>query len=140
MLVNMMAALIVKADVDGIGKVLNFITAELSGCPADVRPDILVAAEEIFVNIASYAYPPDAVGDAALSISIGGDAVIRFEDTGLPYNPLSQADPDLSVPLMEREIGGLGIYFVKNLMDKVEYEFTGGKNILTITKALIKPR
>jgi anti-sigma regulatory factor (Ser/Thr protein kinase) len=97
-----------------------------------------VAAEEIFVNIANYAYPPGETGD--VFISVKGDAVLRFEDTGQPYNPLEKADPDLDVPLMEREIGGLGIYLVKNLMDKVEYEHTGGKNVLTITKSLFQSR
>jgi anti-sigma regulatory factor (Ser/Thr protein kinase) len=133
-----MKTLTVKAGKDIIGEVMDFMTAEMErhSFPANLQTDVLVAVEEILSNIADYAYPPGQEGDVTLSMSVAGEAVVRFEDTGKPYNPLEKADPALDIPLMEREIGGLGIYFVKNLMDKVEYEYTDNKNVLTITKGL----
>jgi anti-sigma regulatory factor (Ser/Thr protein kinase) len=135
------ATLTTQAGRDGLAKAMDFVEAELirKNLPAKIHADILVATEEIFSNIAKYAYPPDTEGVVVLSVSVGGEAVIRFEDAGQPYNPLETANPNLDVPLTEREIGGLGVYFVKNLMDRVEYEFADGKNILTVTKVLSTP-
>ena len=136
----MMEKITLRACPKNAGALLAFVTAELvrHGFPAAYHSDVLVAAEEIFVNIASYAYPPDKGGEVSVSVSVDRDAVIRFEDMGQPYNPLERGGPNLDVPLIEREIGGLGIYFVKNLMDKVEYEHKDGKNILTMTKSGVK--
>jgi len=133
-----MTTLNIKANADLTGKAMDFVDAELvrHSFPADLCPDILIAVEEIFVNIATYAYEPIEEGDVSISVTIDEKAVIRFEDSGLPFNPLKMEDPDLDAPIMEREIGGLGIHFVKNLMDEVEYAYIGGKNILTITKSV----
>ena len=128
----------VKAQPANTEAVFEFVTTGLEshGAPSGTIPEILIAVEEIFLNIAQHAYPPDQEGEASIYISFGSEAVIRFEDSGKPFNPLEREGPNLDVPLMEREIGGLGIHFVKNLMDKVEYEYTGGKNVLTITKSI----
>ncbi len=91
--------------------------------------------EEIFVNIASYAYSPGN-GNAVIFISVTDQIVIRFEDTGKPYNPLAKPEPDLDKPLMDRDIGGLGVFLVKKLMDNVEYTRVGNKNVLVMTKGL----
>ncbi|MCL2627694.1 MAG: ATP-binding protein [Oscillospiraceae bacterium] len=130
----------IKADTDLTAEVMNFMDAELlrNSFPVDLQPEILIAVEEIFVNIASYAYKPAQDGYVELFVEIGEKAVIRFEDTGLPFNPLDGDEPDLNTSIMEREIGGLGIHFVKNMMDEVEYVYADGKNILTITKAVSK--
>ena len=130
------AVFLVKACRANVEEALNFICSELEAhhFPASLQSDILVAVEEIFVNIASYAFEPNQEKDVTISVSVGREAVIRFEDAGRPFNPWDQSGPDLDIPLTEREIGGLGIYLAKKLMDKVEYEYTGGKNILTITK------
>ena len=94
------------------------------------------AAEEIFLNIINYAYK-SVNGDVMISISAGGDeAEIRFEDTGIPFDPLKLPDPDLSNHLEDQKKGGLGVFIVKKLMDKVDYKRTGEKNILTIVKKI----
>jgi len=135
-----MASLSIKANTKYSGEVTDFITAELMrhDFPTDLQPDILIAVEEIFVNIASYAYEPAQDGIVSLYVSINENAVIRFEDSGKPFDPLKSNDPDLETPIIERKIGGLGIHFVKKLMDDVEYVYEGGKNILTITKGITK--
>jgi len=130
----------IRAIAENASKAMDFVEAELLRCgfSPDVQPEILIAVEEVFLNIATYAYKPAAGGDVKLSVTVNGKAVIRFEDFGQPFNPLQISDPDLDVPIMEREIGGLGIHFVKNLMDRVEYGYSDGKNILTISKAVSK--
>ena len=127
--------LILIADTKNTDKVLDFINEELEmyNFPDDLLPDINVAVEEIFVNIASYAYQPDT-GYASISITVGNEAVIRIEDTVIPFNPLEQPTPDMDIPLMEREIGGLGIYFARKLMDEVLYKYEDNKNVLTLIK------
>jgi len=132
-----MKELIVEAKIERINEVFDFINAELEHhtCPPELQSNINIAAEEIFTNIANYAYP-SAKGNAVISITVGEEAVIRFEDTGKPYNPLEHPAPDLDKPLMERKIGGLGIFLVKNLMDKVEYVRMDDKNLLVLTKKI----
>jgi len=135
-----MVTLNIKANMDNTGEAMDFVAAELvrHDFPANLRPEILIAVEEVFLNIASYAYEPAQEGNVKLSVSVNGKAVIRFEDSGLPFNPLESDDPDLDTPIMERKIGGLGIHFVKNLMDDVKYENINERNILTISKSVSK--
>ena len=97
---------------------------------------ILIAAEEIFVNIASYAYGQET-GSAEIRMTVeDGCAGIEFRDSGTPFDPLAKADPDVTLPAEERQIGGLGIFMVKKSMDDVQYRYEGGENILTIRKKL----
>jgi sigma-B regulation protein RsbU (phosphoserine phosphatase) len=134
---NPLKKLEIEAGIENLNKVLEFVNTELDqrGCPSGIQGEIDTAAEEIFMNIANYAYNPDK-GNAAIFISVTDKAIIRFEDTGRPYNPLEQAGPDLNKPLMEREPGGLGIFLVLKLMDNVEYSRVENKNVLVITKAI----
>ena len=119
---------------------MDFIDKELLkyDLAAWLRPEILIAAEEIFVNIASYAYKPAEEGYVKLTVSVENRAkvIIQFEDSGLPFNPLEVQTPDLDAPIMERKIGGLGIHYVRNLMDEVRYLYADGMNNLTISKKL----
>ena len=95
-----------------------------------------LAVEEIFVNIAYYAYAPK-VGMAVISIDISGGPVrIVFMDHGIPYDPLAREDPDITLPPEERGIGGLGIFMVKKSVDDIKYEYKDGQNILTIIKEI----
>ena len=94
---------------------------------------IRIAVDEIFSNIARYAYNP-GVGGATVRIAVDDDITIEFEDSGAAYDPLDNEAPDISLSAEEREIGGLGLFMVKNLMDSVEYRRAGTKNILTIRK------
>jgi len=129
----------INASLENLNKALDFINTELErhGCSKDIRGKIEIAVEEIFVNIADYAYSPDS-GNAVIFLSVTDTITIRFEDTGKPYNPLEKPEPDLSKPLMERDIGGLGVFLVKKLMDNVEYSRVGNKNVLVMTKAINK--
>ena len=145
----------VEASKDNLESVLEFVKKELEwyNLFGEVLGDIIVATEEIFVNIANYAYNPEERGGVEISVQLSppdvppggfvgkeptdssmGKVVISFTDNGSPFSPLERADPDLDLPLAEREIGGLGVFMVKKLMDKVDYCYLDNKNILTITK------
>ena len=131
-----MKEITVIASIENIDEILDFVNAELDLCgfPPELIPDINVAVEEIFINISDYAYE-SVQGDVTLRISVGDEeALFRFEDSGKPFNPLEVPPPDLDKPVMERDIGGLGIHFVRNIMDDVAYSYSGGKNILTMKK------
>ena len=133
-----MKVLKVEANVDKLPEVLSFADGILEeyDCPLKVQMQLDIAIEELFVNIARYAYT-SGTGDAVISIDVTDDprgAVITFEDEGIPYDPLKKEDPDISLTAEERPIGGLGIYMVKKSMDDVSYRYEDGKNILTICK------
>ena len=99
----------------------------------DKKNEITTAVEEIFINISEYAYD-HGHGNVKISIDTETDTIITFEDTGKPYNPVEHPNPDLHKSINDRQIGGLGIYLVKNLMDNVEYKRDKNKNILTMVK------
>ena len=97
-----------------------------------------LAVEEVFVNIAKYAYAPDK-GRAVVRVEVCDDPVqvkITFLDHGKPYDPLAKDDPDVTLPVEVRPVGGLGIFMVKQSMDDVKYEYKDGTNILTLVKSL----
>ena len=128
----------VKAEVSELDKVLSFTDAilESMGCSMKAQMQIDVAVEEIFVNIAHYAYPS---GDGEAVIRIGADEAnravsITFIDQGIPYDPLKNEDPDITLSAEDRPIGGLGIFMVKKSMDDVSYEYKDKQNRLTIKK------
>ncbi len=128
----------VDATVDNLSKVLAFIDEQLeaNNCPMRVMLEIDVAAEEIFVNVASYAYT-SGIGSVAIEVNFEEKpkaVAIRFIDSGIPYNPLEKEDPDVTLPAEKRGIGGLGVFMVKKSMDEVTYEYKDGKNHLTIRK------
>ena len=130
----------IEATLDNFEEVQAFVDEELEriGCSMETQIQIDIAVEEIFVNIAHYAYNPD-VGKATIRVEITEDplsVVLTFMDNGIPYDPLAKQDPDVTLPPEERQIGGLGIYMVKESMDDVKYEYRDGKNILTICKKL----
>ena len=103
-------------------------------CPMKVIMQLSVALEEIFVNVAHYAYPnPPGELDIGLDLS-DGVVTVCFIDSGVPFDPLAKEDPDVTLSAEERGVGGLGIFMVKKTMDDVAYEHKDGKNILTIKK------
>ena len=116
----------------------DFVNAELEtlGCPPTAQLQIGIAIDELFGNIASYAYNPD-VGPATVRVEVAEDplaVVLTFIDEGKPYDPLSAADPDIMLSAEEREEGGLGVFLVRQTMDDVRYEYHDGHNILRIRK------
>ncbi|MCF0175065.1 MAG: ATP-binding protein [Bacteroidales bacterium] len=118
---------------------LNSIADELS-LPDKTRKQLLISADEIFTNIASYGYPS---GDGHAKVMVELDTEneefsIVFSDKGVPYNPLETPDPDLTKPIEEREAGGLGVFVVKKMMDVVEYRREEDCNILTLKKKIVR--
>lgn len=135
-----MKELIIEADRKNLNRVLAFVDEQLKqvDCPKATQITIDVAVEELFVNIASYAYDSES-GIAVVQVTVHEEPLsveITFIDNGKQYDPLAKADPDTTLPLKERKKGGLGIFMVKKTMDNVIYEYKDGKNILTIQKAL----
>ena len=135
-----MKELTLKAKPENLNKVLAFVDEELElqGCSVKTQMQIEVAVEELFVNIASYAYAPE-VGNATLlleSTDSPHEIRITLMDEGVPYDPLKKEDPDVTLAADERRIGGYGIYIVKKTMDDVVYEHKDGKNITMIIKSL----
>jgi len=139
--VNSAEALVLGADTTELPKLESFLEEKLEarGCPMDVLMQIQVAAEEIFVNIAHYAYP-SGKGQAQVLLDFEGEdpatMSLRFLDSGIPFNPLEKEDPDVTASAADRKIGGLGIYMVKKSMDSVDYMYEDGKNVLTLKKKL----
>ncbi|MCR4951527.1 MAG: anti-sigma factor antagonist [Solobacterium sp.] len=128
----------IEADEKNLPEVLSFIETHLeeAGCGMKEKMQINVAAEEIFVNIAQYAYAPDK-GRAVVRVEVTKDPVtvtLTFIDHGTPYDPLAKDDPDVTLSAEERQIGGLGIFIAKQTMDEVKYEYKEGKNILKLEK------
>jgi len=125
----------VDAVKESLEEVVKFISSELmkTSYPPNIQNEIEIAAEEVFTNIVNYAYGQEG-GKVKITISIENEVIIKFEDNGQPFNPHEQEAPDLNKPLNEREIGGLGLYLVKKIMDRVEYTRENGRNILIIAK------
>ena len=128
------------AKTESLSEVLTFVeeTLERLGCPMKTQTAICVAIEEVFVNIAHYAYP-DGEGD--MKLQIGFDArsrvlTFRVSDKGIPFDPLKKPDPDITLSAEEREVGGLGIFIAKQTMDSITYAYENSENILTMTKTL----
>lgn len=136
-----MIELTLDAVIENIEKVTDFINLELEklGCSFKAQMQIDVAIDELFGNIAYYAYAPET-GTATVRFEAEGEppcAVITFIDSGKPFNPLANSDPDVTLSAEERQIGGLGIFMVKKTMDDVSYRYDDGQNILTIRKNLV---
>ncbi len=130
----------IEAVEENLGEVTAFIDERLerADCSMKAQMQIDLAVEEIFVNIAKYAYHPDK-GRATVRVEVSDDPVqvrITFLDHGHPYDPLAKEDPDITLPADTRPVGGLGIFMVKQSMDDVTYEYKDGANILTLTKSL----
>ena len=129
-----------EATVAHIDVVTDFVNEELEAldCPMKPQMQIDVAVEEIFVNIAHYAYAPD-VGSVTVRVETASEpkrVTITFIDRGVPYDPLQKPDPDVTLSADDRPIGGLGIFMVKKSMDDIRYEYKDGQNVLTISKLL----
>ena len=130
----------IEAVEENLDEVMAFVDENLEavGCSMKAQMQIDIAVEEIFVNICKYAYHPDK-GRAVVRVEVSDDPVqvkITFIDHGKPYDPLLKDDPDVTLSADDREIGGLGIFMVKQTMDAVEYEYKDGSNILTLVKNL----
>ena len=128
------------AKIEALSDVLGFVdrTLESYECPMKIQTAICVAIEEIFVNVARYAYPN---GEGDMTLGVGFDEqtreiTFRMADKGVPFDPLKKPDPDITLSAEEREIGGLGIFITKKTMDTVTYAYENGENILTMIKKI----
>jgi anti-sigma regulatory factor (Ser/Thr protein kinase) len=123
-----------EATLEKLGELNQFVEecADRFGLDAKKKFGLLIAVEEAFVNICSYAYPGGA-GEAEVSCASEGETlVLEIADSGSPFDVLSLPDPDTTLDVMEREIGGLGVYFIRKLTDDVSYRRENGRNILRL--------
>lgn len=129
------SSLSLPARVEEFPKVLKWLEnlSEDAQIPEAEKTKLQIAVEEIFVNITNYAYASDD-GQVEITFKVNNEKQVemKFSDTGIPYNPMEKSDPDITLDIQDRPIGGLGVFMVKNLMDFVGYEFENNKNILTI--------
>ena len=130
-----------EATLENIRAVTAFVDGELERmkCPLPAQMQINIAIDEIMGNIVHYAYGAD-IGPITVCVDNPENAAsveILFIDRGMPYNPLENREPDITLPVGEREIGGLGIFIVKKIMDEVSYVFKDGQNHLKIRKNIV---
>lgn len=128
------------AKTEYLDQVLDFVNGflEEKNCSMRAQMELDIAIEELFVNVASYAYRPKD-GPVTIQVSFEENMVsIVFIDGGKPYNPWEKEDPDITLSAEERQIGGLGVYLVKNTMNQVDYRYEDHKNILTIRKKILE--
>ncbi|MBQ6383991.1 MAG: ATP-binding protein [Clostridia bacterium] len=133
-----MKEITVPAAPDSVETVTAFVNEQLDAirCPLPVRTQVDIAVDEVFSNIVRYAYGPEK-GTATVRADVTDEPLsmtITFIDRGKPYNPLTTAAPDTTLPARQRRIGGLGVFILKNTMDDIAYEYRDGMNILTIRK------
>lgn len=133
-----MKEITLEATVENISVVTDFINEELNkvNCSEKIKSEIDIVVDELFGNIANYAYG-DTLGKAIVQIEITDNpmkASITFIDNGIKYNPLENNTPDITLSAQDREIGGLGVYIVKKLMNDIIYEYVDNRNILKIVK------
>jgi serine/threonine-protein kinase RsbW len=112
--------------------------ADVHHLAAEIVGDVQIALDEVLTNIVNYGYTDDAEHEIRISLRVG-DGVLEttVEDDGVPFNPLESTKPNTSAPLHERRIGGVGLHFVKNLMDEVSYARVGDRNRVVLRKNLI---
>lgn len=135
-----MKELTLAATVENIEAVISFVDEQLEnvGCSMKAQMQIGIAIDEILSNIAQYAYASNA-GDVTVRVEVQGKSlgiVVTFIDSGIPFDPLTAAEPDTTLSTEERAIGGLGIFMVRKIMDEITYRYENGKNILSIRKNL----
>ncbi len=133
-----MEKITVDAKVENLATVTEFIISSMEekSCSVKIIMQIELVMEELFVNVASYAYE-GGTGSCTICKEFEDDPaalIVTFIDSGVPYNPLEHKDPDTGLTLEERSPGGLGIFLVKKNVDELFYEHKDGQNILTFKK------
>ena len=136
-----MKSLEIPAEKDRLDEVIDFVLdfAEKLGFGKNELFQIKLCTEEIFVNVASYAYAPDT---GMITVTADGSedpltVTLSFIDSGIPFDPLAKPDPAKNRPFSQAKKGGLGIFLTKKIMDEVSYAYQDGKNILTIKKIIL---
>lgn len=134
-----MSGMKTMALMENLGQIQKFVDQQLqnAGCPEKTRIQVEMAVEEIYVNIVEYAYVPET-GEVEICCDLSREPlqlVIEFRDGGKPFDPLAHPEANIGASAEAREIGGLGIFMTRKLMDEAEYRYENGKNILTLKKA-----
>lgn len=132
--------LVLKNDIREVSRLGDFLKAALEEYSlADIPGrDLRLAVEEAVVNVISYAYPEGVEGEISIELTAGGTtAEVRISDAGAPFDPTRAESPDTTLAAPERQIGGLGIFLLRELTDEIRYERREGKNILTLIKNLL---
>lgn len=127
----------IQAQTDQLDALLAMINEDLEAadCPMEHMVSVAICAEEIFVNVAHYGYP-NGEGKVRVIEEIEDQTItLELQDWGTPYNPLEKEDPDITLSAKDRQVGGLGIYMVRNMMDGVSYEYRDEKNCLKMWKS-----
>ena len=135
---NFTSSVNIPASLDRLQDVMAFAEngAAAAGVPPDKRSGLCLAVEEAFVNICSYAFP-DGQGDVCLAcFTDDGYFILEINDNGPEFNQLSVPEPDLSIPLEQRQIGGLGVHFIRNFTDRADWRRENGRNILRLAVSL----
>lgn len=130
--------IILPATVERLSDAVDFVSEALAkhDIPQKTITQAAISVDELFTNIANYAYP-DRAGLVSVACSVQPDAFsIELSDFGRPYDPLAKADPDVTLSAEDREIGGLGIFLAKKLMDDFTYRYENGLNRVVLTKKL----
>lgn len=127
----------VEATIDNMKSVLDLAENLLTeaSCPLPVVTRFLLSIEEIYVNVANYAYE-DSVGNCRVQYTLSDSSMaIDVWDSGIPFNPLEREDPDITLKAEDRKIGGLGIFMTKTMMDEITYEYKDGQNHIWMKKS-----
>ena len=135
-----MHKLTVPAKIENLQKVFNFLNTQLNSVTYNMksRLQLELSIEEAYVNISKYAYEYNE-GNIEILSHIDKDPIqitVKLMDSGIPYNPLNNEDPNILANTEEKELGGLGILLIKKNVDNIRYEYLDGKNVLTIQKKL----
>jgi anti-sigma regulatory factor (Ser/Thr protein kinase) len=129
-----------KNEISEISKLAEAVRdfGNCNNLPDKVIFEANLSLEELITNIIFYGYdsPEEHEIDVNLCLT-DGDLILKIEDDAKPFNPLEVQDPDVSVPLDEREVGGLGIFLVRKMMDDIEYQRTENKNQVVLRKKLV---
>lgn len=129
-------------DIQQVPQLADFVdmVCEEVGMDMAVAIQMNLAMEEAVVNVMSYAYPADTVGNVTIeAVTIADQLQFTITDCGTPFDPTAKEDVDTTLSAEERPIGGLGIHLVRQLMDSITYERIDGKNVLTLRKKFDKP-
>jgi len=124
------------ATLEGLSTATQFLQSALdgAGCSEKVKTSMMVAMDEIASNIVYYSGSSEFTIEL-LPIENPSRLKLTFFDAGKPFDPLNEAaEPDVTLPLEKRDIGGLGLFMVKKMMDEVSYENVDGRNVLTLVK------
>ena len=113
--------------------------ADAHGIPPEAAGDLNLALEEVVANVIMHAYPQGGAHDIRVEITADNDRLTaQVEDDGVYFDPLRRADPDITLPIEKRSVGGLGLFFVRQVMDELSYSREAGRNRLTMAKRVTR--